>query len=579
MHFITAITTLAALVVGVSARDDELRVRLYESHDCESLERGRLELTKKDAGVCKKIANTTIAVRIKKNEIGCDLFVFKDSECTVGGDSVDGDRCYDGDDGLASLEVAITMDPFIRLPPEIRLQIILELRSRGDISHLTCASRIMLDQLRCSRSHINRFLMRLEFDEDNDLIQDAVAILKFPPINLAGIESYSSMVKLHVFSWAKHQLPNPFENKDAQLLRDFAKLYNRLRMFIQDYLTKATGIFPPRAYLCLRDMSLNKHEWTFRSQPVKDLRGIYVSDLKDSERKRFLRAFLRYELTCRLNLVEGVRRLSGHLERLNKYMSQEFSYWENEAVHCVGVYVETLYAAMFAQCGDSWLPAIPQNSTPDQPRDYLPPRGLLFPDNIRVNPEFYAEDLTGLYGRTTLASKLSDYGLDLAANLIALTISGSNGRQHLRKWFQDFLHTSRKYVEDPQAPGLGSKLRAQLSLKYPLLPHIYRQRAWAFLDDERFFPRDSAPRHLPEEDELQPGSEAMDPDWFFDPAAARAQRRSQKWHDENDEAGVTLHVKTQLSDEPEMTITTVQTVPRFFNNMRGYCLPMSPEWK
>ncbi|KAJ3541692.1 hypothetical protein NM208_g4485 [Fusarium decemcellulare] len=494
------------------------------------------------------------------------------------------------------------MDPFSRIPPEIRLQIILQLRSRGDVSRLTCASRLMLDQFRESRSYINRFLIHLDFEGDDDLIQDAMAILTFPPITWTVYMGAPSVVTDHVSLWAGHQLPNPFAQNDPDMRDAFEKLYNQLRMFIQDYITKATATFPPRAYLCLRDMSSSRETWTFRSQPVSDIRKFILSDLEDLEMKRLLRAFIRYELIIRLLKGRGRKRLNEAGWKLKKYLSLDFPYWETEAIRSVGEYIETLYAAMFAQCGESWLP------TPDQVGNSCLSQGLLFPDNMRVNPELYAKDLASLLrtdglevrlDQVTLYSMLSVCGLDLVVNFIALAAAGSTGRCHLKEWFKCFLGSTRycfwrdqtpfysqkdlrntEHIQDPVAPGLGSHLHAHLLSKYPVLPQIYRQRAWAFLDDDRLFPQHSTPRHLPEEDELQPGSEKMDPDWFFNPAAVRAQRRSQKWQDENDHEGSRVQMNAHLKetrDEPGMIITTAQIIPRFFDKPGGYYLPICPQ--
>lgn len=186
------------------------------------------------------------------------------------------------------------MDTFNKLPPEIRLQIFfcLRLRSKRSILPLVQASPTMLQQYIASKLYIIR--SSLVTDLDDDMIQDAMRIILFPvwKINVLPLDSSDDISP----SWPAQQLPNPFKIQDYGLIEKIDKLHSRLLLFIEDYLTKATATYPPREYLCLPHLSSN--QLVFKDQTVC-LRFDAVV-LTTQERRRILKAFLRYELICKL---------------------------------------------------------------------------------------------------------------------------------------------------------------------------------------------------------------------------------------------------------------------------------------
>ncbi|KAI8658953.1 hypothetical protein NCS55_01174100 [Fusarium keratoplasticum] len=134
------------------------------------------------------------------------------------------------------------MDPFNKLPSELRVQILISLRSRRSVLRLAQASPAMLHQYLMSKAYIARMLVALDFDDDT--IQDAMGIILLPSPDNRG--HYSKILRRHYARWLENRLPNPLETRDGSLIDEVHRLQARQLLFIEDYLTKATAIFPPR---------------------------------------------------------------------------------------------------------------------------------------------------------------------------------------------------------------------------------------------------------------------------------------------------------------------------------------------
>ncbi|KAI1108078.1 hypothetical protein F5Y14DRAFT_457425 [Nemania sp. NC0429] len=165
----------------------------------------------------------------------------------------------------------------------------------------------MLWQYMAYKEYIDWKLLVTEADLDDDMVQDAMAIILFPPRDNAGL--LESVPQRHHFDeWSSKRFPNPLKVrplmnvKDKSLVKEIAKLYYRQLVFIEDYVTKATAACPSKDYLCLPHPS-------------------------------------------------------GVLER--------------EAVFCVEIYLGSLYGALLAQCGDSDPPENPPLiHTNQMPREF-----------------------------------------------------------------------------------------------------------------------------------------------------------------------------------------------------------------
>ncbi|KAI3576189.1 hypothetical protein IWW34DRAFT_880120 [Fusarium oxysporum f. sp. albedinis] len=147
------------------------------------------------------------------------------------------------------------MDCFSSLPPEINVMILLHLRTRSNIKPLLSASPKILQHYRESKEDIQR--AHLQAEPPGGLLQDALVVAKFP-------------------------LKNPY---------------------IEDYITKATSTYPSRAYLCMPSPYSNVDQLQFRGQPI-GIDILRVDALRDVERKRLFRAFLRYELVSKIHYLE-----------------------------------------------------------------------------------------------------------------------------------------------------------------------------------------------------------------------------------------------------------------------------------
>ncbi|TQN64092.1 hypothetical protein CSHISOI_11354, partial [Colletotrichum shisoi] len=313
-----------------------------------------------------------------------------------------------------------------------------------------------------------------------------------------------------------------------------------------------TAVFPPREYVCLS--SQKEPQLRFKGQAVSS--RFNAANLTGLERKRLLRAFLRYELNSLMD--EDIQDL--FQEALYQHSGQKFRLWDLQAILCVGTYLKTLYGAMFAQGSDSWLPEVIPGSTSSHPP------GLLYPDILYVEPSAYASDMG--CKRSYLAHLLSDYGFGLVTVLLRSARAGQSGRDRLKKWFRNAPtrngsrwtdshyfkrgHDSLGAVkEDSQnGPGMYRVLHSRIIPNYYTITATYQQRAWVFFDDDRFYPSpspDSKP-HFPTEDEALDErfqNTKKDEDWWDYPWQARARHRSQKWH--NEQRGRSL-AKTKIED-------------------------------
>lgn len=142
------------------------------------------------------------------------------------------------------------MDPFNKLPAELRVKVLISTRCLHTISQLTQASPIMLAQSNMSIGYITKKLLASDFDDG--MIQDAMAIVLFPSRSAAD---FDASARNHCLFWARQQFSNPFcqplESQNRDLIKNISKLHQGLMFFIEDYLTKDTAVFPPREYLCL----------------------------------------------------------------------------------------------------------------------------------------------------------------------------------------------------------------------------------------------------------------------------------------------------------------------------------------
>lgn len=477
------------------------------------------------------------------------------------------------------------MDPLNKLPPELQVHILVLLRCRRSILRFAQASSVILRQYLTSKPYITRKLIALDFDDE--MIQDAMAIILLPSPHDFG--DYSAILHQHQCTWSAQQFPNPLKTGDDSLMDPLRTLQDRLLFFIADYLTKATADFPPREYLCLPDFSRSR--LMFKDEEVSPV--FDLAELTDEERKRLLRAFLRYELLCSMCHCRSSYGM-GLWERqcLYEYKGRMFRPWEREAIRCVQKYLASLYAAMFAQCSDSWLPDAPMGPLSSHTTR------LLYPDTLYVDAHAYASDMGLKAEEISLAASMAGFGFDLVTALVRSATDGQLGRDRLECWLRDLFRKGKqafptliqhsdhlylggrdqKWKYADEAPGMYKLLHTRLSGDSSLHTSIYQQRAWTFFDDNRFYPSSGGVwPHFPMLDELgEPlGDTAEYEEWFSDPKRARALRRSKKWHDEqrgkvggDEPVKGSKNIEMEMECEALLPITTekdwVRKLPRFW---------------
>ncbi|RYC84342.1 hypothetical protein BFJ63_vAg12795 [Fusarium oxysporum f. sp. narcissi] len=396
------------------------------------------------------------------------------------------------------------MDPFTRIPAELRLQIFWSLQSKATISNLIQASPKMLEQYLECESTITRHLLKRDFDDK--MIQDAMGIVLFP----SPRESRRStrLVHAHLHSWKLRELPNPLVTRDIFLMDQLDKLHSLLMVFVEDYITKATATFPPREYICLPQPSHNQSFLIFKGQKVtKRFDSIQIAEV---ERKRFLRAFLRVEL---LSLVRRAINSSYSKTSSIKKIIKKLTRRDAEALRCAWAYVSTLYGAIFAHCADAWLPAA------DEPAG----TGLLFPDSLFIDPQAYGKDIGIELPWRSDIDCMARYGLSLIFAMIRFAITRPQDKKALETFVKKLCRFGKDnalarilffdrsiYFEDMYDMvylrfPYRSDVRQNLNLprlwwKYDstlywyhvyLKIKIFQQRALVFFEDDCYYPKDT----------------------------------------------------------------------------------------
>ncbi|KAJ4326999.1 hypothetical protein N0V84_002612 [Fusarium piperis] len=366
------------------------------------------------------------------------------------------------------------MDPFSSLPAEIRIQILTQLQPNS-LHRMVKASPAMLHQYTHSRGYIAGVFIAQDFDDE--LIQDAMAVLTFPDLDTTKIGDKA--VDRHLALWASKQFSNPLETHDQEAIEDLDRLRIRLRVFMGDYVAKATT----------RRALFRQYRHLPGSSPTQT--GIFdVDRLSGSERKRFFQAFLRHEILCKIyhpkEMVEPL--LPWNWKKLWEVRGiHDVSSWEMETMLCVQSYIESLYGAMIIRCNDAKAREEPPIFPRQRDRYY----------DISWDP-YYSVCLSTR--ETSAANTLAHYGLDLVVGILKVANTGINGCRRLGSWFKAFTVEVRTSfdgvppnidlgIPDRDGPGFYHKLVRSSFLDCFMDAEVYRQRAWAFFDDDRFMPK------------------------------------------------------------------------------------------
>ncbi|KAL6355713.1 hypothetical protein LRP88_11317 [Fusarium phalaenopsidis] len=337
-------------------------------------------------------------------------------------------------------------------------------------------------------------------------------------------------------------------------------LLDRLSVFVEDYIAKATSLTPTRAYSFLLSLSPGHSRPDFKNRVLGETAFVDHDKtlfwrLSLPEREGLAAAFLKYEIMCQVLRphLQNLEQVSHQCEEIFKEAINRLHPWEIEGMLCVHEYVKSLYGAMFAHCAGSWLP--------DLPSDNSGPAGLMFPDNCCFSDLAYFNDMEGNGAKTNprITDHLALFGFDLVANLLSST--EQNQHLQLKEWFSLF-EEEQENISQPvsiddiiptpdvsdknetDGPGQWEKLRLEVPRPSEYIDEeesfeefahlqrsIYRQRAWAFFDNGKLYPE----HQFPTIESLQLRGRLLHKKAIF-PLFPRSQRRSQKWHD--DRSGV-----------------------------------------
>jgi hypothetical protein len=337
------------------------------------------------------------------------------------------------------------------------------------------------------------------------MIQDAMAIILYPSLRKA--RKSKLRFDAHLLHWECHKFRNPLVTHDAVLLDQLDKLHCLLMVFVEDYITKATADFQPREYICLPQPTHSQSHLVFKG--LKVTRRFDSGNLSEGERRRLLRAFLRVELGSLILRTASFESDRFAKRRLMSYVKFGANRRDEEAIRCVWVYTSSLYGAIFAQCADAWLPVA----------DALPQTGLLFPDNVLVDPVEYCKDV-GIKAeeKRPAIESMAQYGFSLIFTMIRFAIAKPQYTSTLKgfverlcsfrmditskdlfgrgmSWggFDGLSHCGLGFDKQPWWKYLGTKLhhdhgRPIRSIQYK----IFQQRAWPIFDDDRHYPVNTA---------------------------------------------------------------------------------------
>lgn len=172
-----------------------------------------------------------------------------------------------------------------------------------------------------------------------DLLQDALGILHFPP-------SDKLLIRKHVAQWTAKAFPDPFRRSsyDHDTISKLHCIFSRIIIFTEDYVSKATDPYPPRAYLALPPIAPGGDRLS-KGKTV-DIKPVSFSSLTVSEKRRSVGAFLKHEMICKVYnpQVWGMLKDTRYATLLSEE-DEKLSPTELKELYCVHEYIKTAYGA------------------------------------------------------------------------------------------------------------------------------------------------------------------------------------------------------------------------------------------
>ncbi|PHH79474.1 hypothetical protein CDD80_4701 [Ophiocordyceps camponoti-rufipedis] len=421
------------------------------------------------------------------------------------------------------------MDHFPRLPSEISLAILESAETWQDMVKMSHESSTLFRYRMTFTSHLNAFYLAKKLLRvfTPDLVQDAMGILHFPEES-GDEESHKEDVDEHLRKWAAKTLPDPIRDRDVGEMKRLERLFKQLRRYMDDYLSKATEtkVHPRfayahlpvwanadlhRAYMKPRLVCPRPTDKDIMSAPFRPKGPACFKILSSTEKYRFLRSFLRLELYSKLYAeyiwgmpsteckepeiweTEGLRSRShvttGELSCVSRRMQDIF--WPDG--FDLRVWLEVWFAPshiVINHLSLSGLRRLDQVLTSNimtlrssfrvtevrRLWERICPVGHL---TLHENsPELHRRDFSVCKGLRNMAFLYGGFDMDM--EWISHTLDDlSLSRElfsHLRSW-NWLTISSDLLVRDPKLVSLINKVVAS----------TYRQRAWALLDDKRWF--------------------------------------------------------------------------------------------
>lgn len=351
------------------------------------------------------------------------------------------------------------------------------------------------------------YLERVFSENLKSRTQDVLAIVNFPRPSM--FVYMPNAIHIHLEEWLALELPDPLEQYLPEELDKVYKFVRLTEQYMEDYLSKALSSDLVDAYLKLPHwchLSYDEH----RTVEVECQDRIHLNSLSSKERDRLFQAFFHYQLNC---LAKPVR----PRHWCQTLVPEEQDWWlmpqwgtsysptirDIDATQCVHEYFRTLVGALAARFADEDL-GMPAFLSDECRETWSTLENLVFPDNAQFNPELHmtSPDPSNI---SILINCLAASGINFIDDLLRLDVKEC-------KAFFDHLYDEMALQTPMMAPrssslptidqyfsqfipddGLWAELRfwfhfAQGS-DYLNRAYIrmFRQRAWAFLDDERLF--------------------------------------------------------------------------------------------
>ncbi|RBA18311.1 hypothetical protein FPRO05_10606 [Fusarium proliferatum] len=435
------------------------------------------------------------------------------------------------------------MDPFSKLPLLVQTEILFHLQSDASVKKVIQASPSMLWHFVTYKKSAIRYILNgiVPFRTSGDILSDALIIIDIS--DQASAKRYKETK-----FWQSRKLPKDFTVEQLQILWRF---FTRIVLFIEDYTSKATSVYPPRAYLGIPDVVDGSGSY-FKEQRL-ETEVVKFAALTNAERHRFLSAFTRYELLCKIfHLGDTDYEEQLATRRRLAAMCRDSDCRILLSVH---EYYTALYGALFAHGANAWLPDIPELSRTGPSAGHFVPSdyGLLFPDNTYLDAREYEKDMdtNGLH----LAQSLPSCGLDCLMQILVCVRKESWHDSILRTWLRTLpysqsiswtkllpdslneteFHCYSQTRVDQQGRSAINWGRVTTftpgNQRHEKLKAIqlatYRQRAWGLFDNDRLYPKHT--NHFPNFDDLDRMRREFSEDRFRAPMLERKHRRSQKW--------------------------------------------------